>query len=446
MLNISLLTVFLISYFLHLTARIPALGAMRFDLILGGAILISVFLTQTEDKWRTTIETARKLNAFLLYIFLSLPFVTWPGSVIRLNLVDWIKTALFFVFVVSVVRTEKQLKWIMYVFLGCQAFRILEPLYLHITTGYWGDIAYSHVGGTMTGLDRLSGAPFDVVNPNQLAWVIVTVIPFFFYLFWQGGIAEKVISLIAIPPFIYCMLLTGSRSGLLSLVAVIAGIVYFSKRRIRNFLLTIVIIFPVSIYVFGHISSGFQTRYESLVESDVAGADTASGRINASIRQLSSLSNNPLFGNGLGTSRETNWNVLGGSSQVSHNLYIEILQETGIIGFTIFIIFVVSIIKSLREAKLILVQAGRDEQDWLYRIISATQVWVFMDLFYSLSCFGLRSWEWYFFGGVATICLAFAREFHAASLEAAETLEFSDTEAKSRDTCFVELRRNEFGV
>jgi putative inorganic carbon (HCO3(-)) transporter len=438
MMSMCLLTVFIISYFLHLSARIPALGAMRFDLLLGGAVLISVLFTQTEDKWRTAIETTRKLNIFLLYIFLSLPLVTWPGSVIRLNLVDWIKTALFFVFVVSVVRTEKQLKWIMTVFLGCQAFRILEPLYLHITTGYWGDIAYSNVGGTMSGLDRLSGAPFDVVNPNQLAWVIVTIIPFFFYLFWQGSIVEKVISLIAIPPFIYCMILTGSRSGLLSLAAVIAGIVYFSKRRMRNFLLTIVIIFPVSIYVFGHISSGFQTRYESLVESDVAGADTASGRINASIRQLSSLSNNPLFGNGLGTSRETNWNVLGGSSQVSHNLYIEILQETGIIGFTIFVLFVVSIIKCLREAKLILVQAGRDEQDWLYRIISATQVWVFMDLFYSLSCFGLRSWEWYFFGGVATLCLTFARERNVASREAAETLEFSDTTAKSCDTCFVE--------
>jgi putative inorganic carbon (HCO3(-)) transporter len=437
MMSICLLTVFIVSYFLHLTARIPALGAMRFDLLLGSAILISVFLTQIEDKWRTTIETARKLNIFLLYIFLSLPLVTWPGSVIHLNLVDWIKTALFFVFVVSIVRTEKQLKWIMTVFLACQAFRILEPLYLHITTGYWGDIAYSSVGGTMTGLDRLSGAPFDVVNPNQLAWVIVTIIPFFFYLFWQGGIAEKVISLIAIPPFIYCMILTGSRSGLLSLGATIAGIVYFSKRRMRNALIVMLIIFPAAVYVFGHISSGFQTRYESIVDSDVAGADTASGRINASIKQLSSLSNNPLFGNGLGTSGETNWNILGGSSQISHNLYIEILQETGIIGFTIFILFVVSIIKSLREAKLILVQAGRDEQDWLCRIISATQVWVFMDLFYSLSCFGLRSWEWYFFGGVATLCLAFARECHASSQEAAETAQFSDPVAKSYDTCFV---------
>lgn len=410
----NLLTVFIVTYFVHLSGRIAVLGNMRFDLLLGGLILIAVFLAQYEDKWRMSIATSRRLNGFLLYIFLSLPAVTWPGSVIHNNLVDWVKTALFFVFVVCIVRTEKQLKWIMGVFLACQVFRILEPLYLHITTGYWGDIAYTNVGGAMSGLNRLSGAPFDVVNPNQLAWVIVTTIPFFFYLFWGGGYWGKAIFIAVIPAFIQCMLLTGSRSGLLSLGAVIAGIIYFSKRRMRNIMLAIGIGLPVALYVFANMSSGFKTRYESLVDSNVAGADTKQGRVNALVKQLGSISHNPLFGNGLGTSGETNYNILG-DSQVTHNLYIEILQEVGIIGFTLFMMFVVSIVKSLNEAKVLLLQSGRDEQDWLFRLILATQVWVYMDLFYSLSCFGLRSWEWYFFGGVATVCLAIAREHQNSS-------------------------------
>ena len=413
--TMTLLTVFIISYFIHLSGRISVLGNMRFDLLLGGLILVTIILKHTEDKWRTSIPTARKLNWFLLYIILSLPLVTWPGSVIHNNLVEWIKPALFFVFVISIVRTEKQLKWIIVVFVACQVFRILEPLYLHITTGYWGDIAYTHVGGTMTGLDRLSGAPFDVVNPNQLAWVIITTIPFFFYLFWGGSVWEKGIFIALIPPFIQCMLLTGSRSGLLSLGAVIVGIIYFSRQRMRNIVLALGLGLPVAIYVFANMSSGFQTRYESLVESDVAGADTAQGRINALKRQLSSVSHSPLFGNGLGTSGETNFNFTGGGSQITHDLYIEILQEAGIVGFTIFMVYVASIIKSLREAKSLLEESGRDRQDWLYRLILATQVWIFMDLFYSLSCFGLSSWEWYFFGGVATVCLAIARECRNAT-------------------------------
>jgi O-antigen ligase len=383
---------------------------MRFDLLLGGLILIFIFITQNEDKWRTSIETVRKLNRFLLYILLSLPLVTWPGSVIHNNFVYWIKSALFFVFVVSIVRTEKQLKWLITVFLACQAFRIIEPLYLHVTTGYWGDIAYSHVGGAMTGLNRLSGAPHDVVNSNQLAWVIVTTVPFLCYLCWQGGKVGKILFLACVPAFIYTMLLTGSRSCLISLIITVLAMIMLSKRRAKNFAIAAVILVPAAIFVTGHLSSDMQTRYVSLVDSDVVGADTAQGRINASLRQLGSLSHNPLFGNGLGTSRETNWNILGGSSQPSHNMFIEILQEIGIIGFIIFVLYIISIIKSLMEAKRLLEDKGVGSNDWLYRLISATLVWVVMDLVYSLACFGLSSWEWYFFGGVSTICLAFARE------------------------------------
>ena len=153
-----------------------------------------------------------------------------------------------------------------------------------------------------------------------------------------------------------------------------------------------------------------QTRYLSLVDDSVAGADTAQGRIDGIIKGIGSISNNPLFGNGLGTSRETNFNIVGGRAQITHNLYLEIFQETGLIGFTLFMMYIVAIFKSLMETKRLLIAAGRDETDWLYRMATAVQVWVVMDLFYSLSCFGLRSWEWYFFGGVATVCLALARE------------------------------------
>lgn len=408
MISLGLLTLFIVSYFLHLTARISVLGAMRFDLVLGVAILVVVFSSHHEDKWRTTVTTARTLNGFLLYVFLSLPLVTWPGSVIRMNLIDWVKTAMFFVFVVTIVRTEKQLKWIFFVFLACQAFRIMEPLYLHATTGYWGDIAYSHVGGTMSGLDRLGGAPHDVVNSNQLAWVIATVAPFLFFLLWQGGKVGKLLFLSVAPFLVWCLLLTGSRSGLLCLMFTILVMIFISERKARNFAVAMTILVPAAAFFSGLLSSDMQTRYLSLLESDVAGADTARGRINASIKQLSSLSNNPLFGNGLGTSRETNWNVLGASAQPSHNLYIEVLQETGIVGFILFMMYIAAIVKSLREAKRILDAQGTDHHDWLYRLIVATQVWIAMDLFYSLSCFGLRSWEWYFFGGVSTLCLVFA--------------------------------------
>lgn len=404
------LTLFTVSYFLHLTSRLPLLGQIHFDLLLGGGTLVAVFIQQGGNALRLDQPTARRLNQFLLYIFLSLPFVTWPGSVIKLNLSDWIKVALFFLLVVGAVRTERQLRLLMTVFLVCQLFRMLEPLYLHITTGYWGDIAYSHTGGTMTGLNRLSGSPHDVVNSTQLAWVIVGTIPFLFYLLWNSGKLGKLFFAALLVPSIQTLLLTGARSGLLSLAAVIFGMILLSKRKLRNLMIAIAVTLPLALLMIGTLSPEMQTRYLSLIDSNVVGADTRQGRIDGMLRQLGTISHNPLFGNGLGTTREVNWNIMGGSSQITHNLYIEILQCTGIIGFAIFMLYIVSIVKSLKQVHQLLQSKGYSEDDWLWRLSSATFVWVIMDLFYSMSCFGLISWEWYFFGGVATVCHAMAIE------------------------------------
>lgn len=406
----TILSLFTISFFLHLTARVPSLGAIRFDLLLGLAAFISIFLKSGDDRLLLKVQTSRRLLIFLAYIIVSLPLVTWPGSVIRENLTVWIKSAFFFLFIVGLIRSERQLKWIIFIFLGCQAFRIIEPLYLHITTGYWGDIAYSHVGGKMVGLNRLSGAPMDVVNPNQLAWVIVNTIPFMFYLVWQSGKFGKLLFLTAIPLFVYTLLLTGSRSGMLSFAITIIGMVLISEKKWRNLLITTAIVLPSAIFMFSHAGSGLQDRYLSLVDSSVAGADTKQGRIDGLFRQLGSVSHNPLFGNGLGTSGETNANILGSSSQITHNMYIEIVQETGFIGIYLFMYYVVTMYKALIQARRDLKEIDSNDSDWLLRLISALLVWIAMDLFYSIACFGVSSWEWYFFGGIATVCLFLVAE------------------------------------
>lgn len=407
---IVFLSLFTVSFFLHLTSRFPALAGLRFDLLLGGVTLLVILLQRGGSALRLKEETARRLNWFLLYIFLSIPLVTWPGSVLKLHLTEWIKVVFFYVLVVGAVRTEKQLRLMMTVFLACQMFRVLEPFYLNISTGYLGDIAYSQTGGVMSSLNRLSGAPHDIVNSNQLAWVIVSTVPFLFYLLWPWGLKGKLFSTLLFLPSIKALLLTGSRSGLLSLGAVFFGMIWLSKDRKRYLIISLLVGLPLSLLLIGQLAPEMQTRYLSIVDSNVAGADTAQGRVNALWKQIKTVSHNPLFGNGLGTSRETNWNVMGGSSQITHNLYIEILQSTGIIGLSLFMIYIVSIIKSLRQAQRKLAEKGYAGTDWLVRLISASLVWVFMDLFYSLSCFGLISWEWYFFGGIATVCHALAQE------------------------------------
>jgi O-antigen ligase len=116
-----------------------------------------------------------------------------------------------------------------------------------------------------------------------------------------------------------------------------------------------------------------------------------------------------LVGHGLGTSLETNANLLGGRAAKTHNLYLETVQEIGLVGLFLFLMYVRGVWRNLGDAKLKLGDSGPGKE-WLIALTKAVQVWVIMDLFYSLSCFGLSSWEWYLFGGISVALLRVSRK------------------------------------
>jgi hypothetical protein len=178
----NLFLLFTVSYFLHLTSRFSGLGNIRLDLILYIVLAVLALLGGESEGKGADGRITKALLLFFICAMVSVPFAMWPGSVLRYGLQNFLKSVVFFLYLVRFVRTERHLKIFMMVFLGCQVFRGLEPAYLHITQGYWGDFATSYVGGEIQYLDRLSGAPHDIVNPNQLAWVILNAVPFIYYL------------------------------------------------------------------------------------------------------------------------------------------------------------------------------------------------------------------------------------------------------------------------
>lgn len=417
MLSFILYIIFTISYFLHLPARFPWLGEVRFDFIMMGVTLLAVVF---EGRGLLMVRE-RTMKLFLLliaYVIVTMPLVEWPGSVMRHGLEEYSKTALFFLFTVSIIDSERKLKVFMLIFIACQLIRVAEPAYLHVTTGYWGDVAYSHKDEDLKSLLRLSGAPNDVVNPNQLAWVIVGTIPFLYYLLWRmGGAVNRLLFLAPLPLLIYALVLTGSRSGMVSLAVVILSIIFMGRNRFKRAALLAVVLLPLTIFVTGQVSPELVERYSSLISSEATGRDTVIGRVESVQKTFSTVLNKPIVGHGLGTSKEVSANFMSGRAQRAHNLYVEILQEIGLMGLVIFGLFVAAALKCLSEAKRAV--AGVEGASFLPMLATAIQVWMIMDLFYSLSCFGLSSWEWYLFGGLSTVCLTLARE-HANEARSAQ--------------------------
>jgi O-antigen ligase len=390
---------FICSWFLHLPARMPVLGIVRADLVLVGVLALIAVATHSSSAPTINSRNTHLLFALATYVILTVPLVKWPGSVVKAGIPNFMKAFVFFYFTIRFVDTPRKLKYLMTVFIACQTFRVLEPLYLHVTEGYWGDAA-SMADWEM--MDRLAGAPLDVVNSNSLAFIIVTVIPFLHYL-TAGSVPGRIVYAGLLPPLLYALTLTASRSGVLALGAVAALVWVKSRHKI---VLTVVLCSTVALAV-PYLSADLVDRYLSIFSSNTRNAATAEHRWNGVAQDVDVALEQPLFGHGLGTSREANVNSVG-RDQPSHNLYTEVGQELGGVGLILYLVFFVSLLASAVRTAAKLDSAPDSVPAMLPRLASAVKVFLGMNLVFSFSSYGLSSYELYFAAGLieTVLCLS----------------------------------------
>lgn len=388
---------YIISYFLRLPARIPILGAIRLDALLAASIFGLLFLKGWERESTVSSDRiSRTLKILILYIILSLPFVEWPGSVVKYNFLLFFKAVLFFYFTTFLIRTEKELKNFLLVYISCQSLRVIEPLWLHITTGYWGSATFIGTGFS----DRLAGAPYDTVNPNGLAFIIVITIPLLYFMTKDERSLIKSVFYILLPIFLYTMLLTQSRSGIICLGIIFAGIIINSGKKLVWIIGIVITLTLVAV----NLDPVYLDRYASIniFDESTASHGTAQGRIEGWISGLKVFIERPVFGHGLGTSSEAGWNVVR-DDLVAHNMYIEILQELGIIGLIIFMVFLKNILFTLGQLKIAIKKQAKI--GFLYNMTNAMQVIVIMLFVFSFASYGLSVPIWYFVGGISVVLL-----------------------------------------
>ncbi len=397
--------IFVISFFLHLPARLSILGVVRFDLMMVLLIFVILFYSKNNAKpinfdKNEKNKTATLIKLLLIYILVTIPIVRWPGTVFSVGLPGLIKAMVFFFFTISLITTEKRLKIFIFVFLVCQILRILEPLYMNQVDGYWGSQTY--MGGEM--MDRLSGSPYDVINANGLAFVIVSVLPFLYYTTLTSKFKYKIIFFAIAPLLLYALILTASRTGLLALLVIFVGMFIKSKRKFIYIICTILAL----LIIIPNLTELQRDRYLSIYSSDVPGASTTKGRFEGVKSDFMVAMQRPLFGHGIGTSLEANTHVAG-SYMRAHDLYAEIMQELGLVGLVIFLFFIKEIIYNFRTARKAL-RKKLEQNTYLTNILNAMQIWLAMNILFSFASYGLSSYEWYLFGGLSVVIKKLATE------------------------------------
>lgn len=399
---------FITDFFLRFSSRFPWYGKIRPTLLTVGIISLLLFLQRDKFSRRFEDPVFKSVLVLLGYIVVSLPLVEWPGSVVRDNLDPFIKAIVFLFFTALIIDTEKRLKWFLVIFVSCQVFRVLEPLYLNLTQGYWGSQTFL---STKEFANRLSGAPADVINPNELGFVIATVIPFLHYLLWPLGWKFKALYLSLMPALLYALILTMSRGAFIALL-VVAFIVFKESNKKLSLCVVAIVVVIGALSVMTPVQ---KDRYLSLVDSDAEGSASVEGRFQGMIGEFKLGLTRPVVGHGLGTTQEAKVHKRG-STQASHNLYAELVIELGLIGFALFLRFLIRISKRLASVREDFRNRNYSDKDFYFRLNKVLIAVFWMYAVYSVNYFGLSQYYWYLFGGLV---IAFGRlvSFQAESTD-----------------------------
>jgi O-antigen ligase len=326
-------------------------------------------------------------------VFISLPLVEWPGSILRHNLPLFVKCVTFFYFTALIIDTDRRLRIFLLVFIACQVFRVLEPLYLHVTQGYWGEWTYLGEGDWAR---RLAGAPNDIINPNGLGFVIVTVIPYLHYLVWGSEKKlHRIIYIVLMPMLIYALILTMSRGAFLALCVVIWMIF---KKSDRKFSMIVIVLISLA-GIWSNLNDVQKDRYLSIFRSDMRQSASASGRFSGVLDEVSIGLGAPIFGHGMGTSAEAKFHA-GQRARPSHNLYTEVFIEVGIIGFFLFFSFIRSIYLSFKRNIERFKELDTTDRMFVNRLNTTFIAIFWMYVVFSANYFGLSTYYWYLFAGL----------------------------------------------
>lgn len=219
--------------------------------------------------------------------------------------------------------------------------------------------------------ELLLGIPHKYGNRNILAAAIVIKLPFLLYIFQQLKGFKKVISLIFVLVVLSSIFLIGARTSalIMAVVLVVFSVMYFiiSKLSIKKTLQTVLPLIIVSVLAYTYsisINRIHKDKLNSYVElffakfeKDLYNPKGKANLINGSGREyiwgsaIKDFKKSPIIGVGIGNWRhnsKTDLAIENSNKGVVfqthvHNDYLQVLAETGIIGFTCYLsIFIIS--------------------------------------------------------------------------------------------------------
>lgn len=316
-----LLLLFLLSMYSVVTELVPGTAALRPALILGVGALALFLLNRAFTRRPVVVPwpEGHALFAFFGAASLSVFTALWPRFAVYRG-IELGKLLIIYVLMVNVVTTRSRLR----VLIWTMVIGGTMPAIGTVNNYLIGNVVENRAAW----LGRFAG-------PNEVAFELTILIPLAISLMLTARWWGRLILGAAVLAYLSAVLVTFSRSGILGLAAMVVVALLRARRPLVRVLIVAFVVLGVI------VGSQLWERDEGFDELQ---QDSTFGQRFVTVATgLAMFQSNPLFGIGIGCSA-TGWMefspdpyVIEGDTLMIHNTFIQVLAETGLLGFVTFI-------------------------------------------------------------------------------------------------------------
>jgi O-antigen ligase len=341
---------------------------------------------------------SNRLNpAFLAFIMAMI--VAWLASPYpeegREAVENYIKTAVFYVLVLSTVRDERQLRWLILMFL------VAMGLYMAHSLREFFNGRYEY----RMGIVRMMGVDSTYSNPNSFAASILCALPLTFPFWAQARSLRQRFLLASYTALtVLCIVLTGSRGNLVGLLCLAAVAMISSQRRVRMLVLLAVVL-PAGWFA---LPVSLQHRFLTLIDPSYGpknAQESAEFRSQALTQGVKLWGRSPVTGFG-----PFSFGKAAGHGYQAHNLYAQAISEVGSLGTLAFAAIVWGFAANAAEMRRLCRWIGPGEDDFPCRVSRAISISVILLLVLGFSGHNLYRYNWMWFGAFQAVALHCQRE------------------------------------
>lgn len=299
------------------------------------AVTFLIFIPSQLAAEGTFTARPREVNLILLLTLtalLSMPLGTSPADSWTSFNDTLAKTVVVFIMMVNAVSTERRLKGLLLLALAVScvlSFSAINDYRLGraTTEGY-------RVAGSIGGMFS---------NPNYMALHLVTMLPIPLCMFLSGrGLLKRFVYIGIILLILTACVLTFSRGAFLGLIGMSAVLVWKLGHRNRfGIMLLVLLLVPL---VFLLAPGAYGNRIASIFDSSLDPNGSSTIRQQVFWKSIYVTIANPVFGVGIG-----NFHIVSFRELVSHNAYTQVSSEMGVAALTIYVMFIVTPLKRLRQ-------------------------------------------------------------------------------------------------